>query len=187
MGRICRIGVVGHRVLAEPEKIRAGIDKALRRAVKYCGGQPVTVLSGLAEGADLLAAEAALAKPSVTLTAVLPLPRKRYVEDFRSARSRAEFERLMDQATDIITLPRQKSRPEAYAQLSDYLLKHCDVILAVWDGEPERGRGGTGATVRTAIDGGLPVAWVHAGNSVMKTERPMSLGTRQGRITYENF
>ena len=39
-------------------------------------------------------------------------------------------------------------------------MARCDVLLAIWDGEPARGEGGTGQIVAEAIEAGLPVVWV---------------------------
>jgi hypothetical protein len=40
------------------------------------------------------------------------------------------------------------------------VLRHSDVLLAVWDGMPARGPGGTGAIVAAARTMGLPLLWV---------------------------
>jgi hypothetical protein len=68
-----------------------------------------------------------------------------------------------------------------------YVLVHCDVLLAVWDGRGAQGRGGTGGIVAEARRRGLPLAWVHAGNRVLGTARPTSLGAEQGRVSFERF
>jgi hypothetical protein len=40
------------------------------------------------------------------------------------------------------------------------MLDRIDVLLALWDGKPARGRGGTAEIVRRAHDLGLPVVWI---------------------------
>ena len=74
-----------------------------------------------------------------------------------------------------------------YERDFQYLLDHCDVILAVWDGEDAQGRGGTGQIVRLAREAGMAVAWVHAGNRQPGTMTPISLDPDQGLVTYERF
>ena len=37
----------------------------------------------------------------------------------------------------------------------------CDALIAVWDGEKSRGRGGTAEIVGYAQEKGVPIAWVH--------------------------
>ncbi len=61
------IGVTGHRILAELDKINAGVDTALRRIEQAFPGQPLTVISSLAEGADRLVVRQVLARPQARL------------------------------------------------------------------------------------------------------------------------
>src|SRR5271170_895773 len=84
------VGVSGHRFLAEPDRLIAGIDRAIDR-VETVLGRPLTVLSSLAEGADRLVAGRILGRPAARLTAVLPLPAKDYLDDFESSGSKQEF------------------------------------------------------------------------------------------------
>ena len=180
------IGVTGHRFLAEVDKLEAGVDQALTEIERVFGG-PVTVISALAEGADRLVAERALARPGSALEVVLPLPRAEYLTDFRSAESKGAFERLLGRARRVIQIPTQSERDQAYLAGGEHVIRQADVLLAVWDGQEQQAKGGTGSIVRRARDLGLPIAWVHAGNRVPDSEEPTSLGPDQGRVTYESF
>ena len=51
-------------------------------------------------------------------------------------------------------------RRQAYTRLGTFLLGQIDILVAVWDGEPEEGAGGTGEVVRGALDAGIPVVWI---------------------------
>ena len=42
------------------------------------------------------------------------------------------------------------------------MVEHADVLIAVWDGRPARGMGGTADAVAYARQRGVPVLWVHA-------------------------
>ena len=181
------VTVVGHRFLAEVPKIEAGIDDALRRIEASHALRPLTVLSPLAEGVDRIAVLRALARPETRLIAPLPLEQSDYETDFLSEESLAEFRWLLGQADEVLVLPPPPSRAEAYEAGTRYLLDHADVVLAVWDGQPSQGQGGTGATVAEARRRGLPLAWVHAGNRRPGTSEPTTLGTTQGTVTYENM
>lgn len=185
------VGVTGHRVLAEVEKLEAGIDAALAEIERHFGDAPITIVSALAEGADRLAAERALLRPGARLEAVLPLPQPEYERDFQEASSLAAFRQLLARADRIVELPDRSGdrdgRVEAYLAGGQYLLDRCDVILAVWDGQGAQGRGGTGNIVELATAQGQPVAWVHAGNRQPGTMTPTSLGPDQGRVTYTSF
>ena len=96
------LGVVGHRILAEPAKIRAGVQQGLRRIEETFPGRALSILSALAEGADRLVAKEALARADAVLVAVLPLRQADYVTDFESAESRAEFLKLIGQHINLL-------------------------------------------------------------------------------------
>lgn len=185
------VGVTGHRVLAEVEKLEAAVDAALAEVERQVGGGSLTIVSALAEGADRLAAERVLSRPGARLEVVLPLPQAEYERDFQESSSVEAFRRLLARADRIVELPAtsgdQSGREDAYLAGGQYLLDHCDVILAVWDGQGAQGRGGTGHIVTLAREAGMPVAWVHAGNRRPGTMTPTSLGPDQGRVTYESF
>jgi hypothetical protein len=181
------IGVTGHRVLSEPEKIGAGVNAALRRIRSTFPNSPLTVISSLAEGADRLVARRVLSEHEGRLIVALPLPRADYINDFSSAESRLEFLDLLDGAEDVIELPPSPTRVGSYAAAGNYVLDHCDVLVAVWDGQPAQGEAGTAAVVASARARGLPLAWIHAGNRKPDTLEPTSLGNAQGTVSYERL
>lgn len=181
------IGVTGHRVLAEPHRVEAGVDEALRRIDQAFPGRVRTVLSSLAEGSDRLVARRALARHGTRLVALLPLPRADYLGDFATEESRREFEELLGRADEVREPPASRPRPEAYDVAGRDLLGRSDVVIAVWDGQAAQGQGGTGAVVAEARARGLPIAWVHAGNRRPGTLEPTSLGPEQGRVTLERM
>lgn len=180
------IGVTGHRILTELDRINAGVDQALRRIAQAFPGQPVTVISSLAEGADRLVVQRILTRYVARLVAPLPLLKSDYLSDFASAASKAEFLSLLDQADDVVELPSAPTRNGAYEAAGNYVLDHCEVLIAIWDGQGAQGQGGTGAIVARARQRGLPIAWVHAGNREPGTQEPTSLGAEQGKVTFEN-
>lgn len=181
------IGVTGHRILADLEKIEAGIELALDYIEKAYPGQPLAVMSQIAEGADRLAAKAVLSRPDGTLIVALPMPRADYETDFETAGSKAEFRELVSRAAEVIELPPVESRNRAYEAAGIYVLDHCDVLLTIWDGQGAQGQGGTGEIVSLARQRNLPIAWIHAGNRKPGTPEPTSLGDGQGKVTFENF
>lgn len=181
------IGVTGHRVLTEPERIQAGVDQALDRIAQRFPGQPLAVISSLAEGADRLVARRVLARPAARLVVPLPLAKADYLTDFESAESKQEFLDLLGRADQVVELPRAPTRDAAYEKAGEYALDHSDVLLAVWDGRHAQGEGGTGAIVAQARARGLPIAWVRAGNRRPGSREPVSLGPEQGRVTFERW
>jgi hypothetical protein len=181
------IGVTGHRVLAESDKVVRGIEEALLQIETAFPRRPLTVISSLAEAADRLVVHRVLRRPQARLVVPLPLPQPDYMTDFRSRESREEFLRLVDQADRVIVMGSTTTRDEAYAAAGLYVLDHCDVLVAVWDGQVPRGRGGTGNIVAQARQRGLPLAWIHAGNRDADTLEPTTLGEEQGTVTFERF
>jgi len=181
------IGVTGHRILMELEKVEAGIEEALVHIERKYPNRSLTVLSALAEGADRLVARSVLARLGAQLIATLPLSRSEYLEDFARAESREEFLGFLDRAAQVIELPPAPTRDAAYEAGGEYILNRCDVLLAVWDGQGAQGQGGTGGTVARARERGLPVAWVHAGNRRPGTLEPTTLGEEQGSVTFERL
>jgi hypothetical protein len=181
------LGVTGHRILAEMEKLEAGIGEALRFIERKFPGESLAVISSLAEGADRLVVHQVLTRPHSRLIVPLPVPQSDYLKDFPSPQSQKEFLSLLDRAGEVIALPPTPTREEAYEAAGNYVLNHCDVLMTVWDGQGAQGLGGTGGIVAEARRRKLPIAWVHAGNRRPGTEEPTSLGDEQGQITYENF
>ena len=181
------VGVTGHRFLADPERLTAGVEAALRRIEQAFPHGPLTVISALAEGADRLVARRFLARPEAHLVVPLPLPQSDYMADFESPASREEFLDLLAQAEQVVTLPPASNRDQAYAAAGRYVLDHCDVLIAIWDGKPAQGLAGTSEIVALARARRLPLAWIHAGNRLPGTNIPTSLGTEQGKVTFEHF
>jgi hypothetical protein len=184
---VITIGVTGHRILAEVERIEAGIEQALEFIENAYPDQPLAVMSQIAEGADRMVANAVLARPGATLIVPLPLPPADYETDFETEESKREFRKLISQASEVIDLPPVESRNVAYEAAGVYVLDHCDVLLTIWDGQGAQGQGGTGEIVSLARQRGLPIAWIHAGNRKPGTLEPTSLGDGQGTVTFEDF
>jgi hypothetical protein len=180
-----RIGATGHRVLAETDKVRAGIERALGDIRATYPEADLIALSSLAEGADRLVAEQILAA-SGRLIVPLPQERDEYAKDFATEASKREFWELLAQAEEVVEVPPQATRREAYRAAGIVVLDRCDVLVAVWDGRPAQGAGGTAEIVELARARGLPVAWVHAGNRRPGTMEATTLGEEQGRVTWEN-
>lgn len=181
-----RVGVTGHRFLAELHKLEDGVDHALRCLSAAYPGRRLVILSALAEGADRLVAQRVLLLEG-GLIALLPLPLSDYQKDFPSAESRAEFRRLLRCAEQVIQMPPAPSRDAAYAAAGYYTLEHCQVLIALWDGQEAQGQGGTGETVLAARRLGLPVAWIHTGNRRPCTLESTTLGDEQGQVTLERL
>ncbi|MGA5167843.1 MULTISPECIES: hypothetical protein [Streptomyces] len=154
-----RIGVTGHRDI--PDELHAHVREALlaavRAAVRAAGRHPgggVEALSSLAAGADQMFADAALAC-GAELTAVIPSGD--YEDGFADPGELARYHWLRKRATREVRMDYPRSTDEAYYAAGAYIADHCDRLLAVWDGRPARGLGGTGDIVGYARGLGKPV------------------------------
>jgi len=181
-----RVGVTGHRFLAEVDKLRAAVEDALDRVQSAFPNTKMAIVSPLAEGADRLVAKAGLAR-GAKLTVPLPLPVADYVTDFRTDRSKQQFRRLLEQAGEVMVVAATEDRNEAYAQVGLHVLDESDVIIAIWDGQPAQGEGGTADIVRRALDRGMPVLHIKAGNRKPGTTTPTTLGDEQGELLVHNL
>lgn len=182
-----RIGVTGHRVLADQEQLEAGLDAVALRLAAAFPGERWTIVSALAEGADRLVVRRLLARPATRLVVVLPLTADDYETDFCAAASRREFRSLLARADDVVQVATAAGRDAAYESAGRELLDRADVLIAIWDGRGAQGQGGTGAIVAQARERGLPLAWVHAGNRRPETLEPTSLGADQGKVAFERL
>lgn len=145
------------------------------------------MVSSLAEGADRVAVQRARERLSARLIAILPFAPTDFSRDFANAASRREFFTLLAVADDVVCVPRQRTRQAAYARAGGAIVDRSDVLLAVWDGRPSQGTGGTADVVSRARKRALPVVWIHAGNRKRGTLAPTSLGSSQGDVTFENW
>lgn len=148
---------------------RADVRKAYLR--KHEGGRPepvLTVLSPLAEGADRLVAEVAL-QQKYRLHVPMPFEQQVYEGDFKD--SVTEFRTLLEKANaGVLELDGGRDKKEtrrwhqsrSYEAVGRYVVHNCDLLIAIWDGAPPRGRGGTANIVRHALDKGVPVWWIDA-------------------------
>jgi len=182
-----KIGVTGHRVLSNPELIEAGILRVLSKISSIYPREAFTVISALAEGADCLFAKTAIFKLQAKLVVRLPLPAVDYKKDFSATEALETFDELLDLASAVTQENIPDSREDAYFATGKYILDHCDILVAIWDGQTAQGRGGTGEIVQLARKCGRPLAWIQSGNRYPGTLNPVDLGDQQGKVIYERF
>jgi hypothetical protein len=181
------VGVTGHRRLSAADGLRRRVLEILqciRQATPQHPQSKLVALSALAEGADRLVAELLLSNAiHGSLRVVLPLELADYRSDFQAEGSTKAFHALLDQAEEICFPPARQvvgkqrgqrapghapdesspsaDRNEAYERAGQYVVDHCDVLVALWDGEPAHGRGGTGDIVTYARQAGRPIVWIN--------------------------
>jgi len=137
-------GVSGHRdpVSADIPKLRAELEIVFSRFRAAYPNTPFQLLSPLAEGADRLAAEAALSC-QIKLLVPMPMAQEEYERDFPSAASLQEFRRLLAGAESYWEGPSAPSRTEQYAAVGDYIARKSNILILLWDGLDNDKVGGT--------------------------------------------
>lgn len=149
------VAVTGHRDLRAEDLpvLTIAVTDQLRQISGKYPNTPCLLLTGLAEGADRLAAHCAL-QAGWQLGVVLPLSQQLYEQDFSDQGSIDDFRNLISQASwcRVISSP-EIGRPECYERLGLWLYQHSHTLLAVWDGEPGKGPGGTAEVVRLFREG----------------------------------
>lgn len=162
------VGVTAHRDLvpAQVPAIEAAVTAFLRRLQSTHPALPVAVMSALAEGGDRLVARCALTL-GIPVVAPIPLALDDYRRDCGSPASVAEFDALLAR-TQVIHLPLVDgddsaavrapgpARDRQYAQLGVFVSSHCQILLALWDGKPSDGAGGTSDVVHFHLSGEMP-------------------------------
>ena len=173
------IGIIGHRPNRLPASGRAAVERQidevlglLRKAAEttrdryatFFADAPVTLtmISALADGADRMAARAAL-RDGFALASALPFPIADYEKDFSDAASREEYADLLARSARTLVLPGDHDRePRDYQAVGHLIIDNADIILAVWDGGGSGGRGGTTELVERAAAMGVPIVHVDA-------------------------
>lgn len=155
---MARIGVTGHRDIpvAALDDVHAGIRTQLREGTR-AGGR-AAAFSCLAAGADQLFAELAM-DCGVPVTAVIP-GAANYAEQLDGVAARVAYQRLLKSCAERVELPVADTDEAAYLAAGQWIVDHVDRLVAVWDGGPARGIGGTADIVDYARRAGVPVAVV---------------------------
>lgn len=169
-------GVSGHRDLlsaAVPE-LRDQLWQIFARFRAAYPHTPFRLLTPLAEGADRLTAEVALAS-EIGLFVPLPMEQQEYERDFTTAESLAEFHALLAIAEShweapIATNPGTESRARQYAGVGDFIARHSHVLILLWDGRDSRKVGGT-AWVKKRRE-----HWVNAASDPSRGIVPLGYG-----------
>ncbi|MFD8596389.1 hypothetical protein ACFV1L_15465 [Kitasatospora sp. NPDC059646] len=144
--------VTGHLDLTADtaRTVRAALDEFL---APFPAAE-LTGVSCLAPGADTLFADAVLARGG-RLVAVLPGPGCPGPQ--AAPAELADFVRLRAAAHRTLVLPAAVLDDAAYVAANAELLALADELVAVWDGGPGNGPGGTADMVAAARAAGVPV------------------------------
>src|SRR4051812_18030375 len=171
---VLSVGVTGHRADMLPDgsvgvlrdRIRrtleliasAGADLLAKEPKCFAAGPcELRFVSPIADGADQIAAEVAL-ELGWELQVITPFDRSAYRASLANDGARTRFDSLLDRAAGLLELPGDPDHGlDAYVMTGRATVAHCDMLIAVWDGLPPRGRGGTGEVVQFALTRGTAI------------------------------
>jgi hypothetical protein len=172
------VGFTGHRQIVAPEVISAAIDEAIQLLHKRTPGEWVA-LASVAQGSDQLFVQQILQR-GMSWHAILPLPAREFADDFEPEQwihvetllQRAEHLQISSDSFD-------GAREDAYLDCGLETVNGSDLLIAVWDGEPARGKGGTAEVIEYARSIGRPVILIDATTGESTVENWTHLDTHE--------
>lgn len=142
----------------------------------------LSVVTALAAGADQIGAKAAIAckADGWALDAIVPFERSAYRArldaDLADQDGSAQFDDLLSQCDTVFEMsdfappdldPNTKniSHDEflvrrRYRTVGQIIIRQCDILIALWDGAPASGMGGTADVMTRARRLGVPIVWI---------------------------
>lgn len=135
---------------------------------RHAGGT-LRIISQIATGADTWVTQEAL-KMDYELQCILPFERSEYALDFTDPDALGTYNDLLARAGaavmeldgrfTVISPVEHKHPGVSYEASGRALIHQTDLLIAIWDGNAEKGKGGTGQVVREALQNGIPVVWI---------------------------
>lgn len=174
------VAVTGHRpnrLVVGEARLRNRIGAvlaAIRSGAARSDLSPLAALTALAEGADRTFADAAFAL-GYRVEVLLPFESATYETTFGNSEDTPRYRALLDRASRVEALPeRPTDDTAAYEAVGRACVDRCDILIAVWDGRPAAGRGGSPDIIDYALSRSRPVVWIDA----VRDRRPMMLSGR---------
>ncbi|MET8287890.1 hypothetical protein ABZV80_21905 [Streptomyces sp. NPDC005132] len=146
-----RLGITGHRGLSPEVEGQVRVD--LTTIVAVYDAEDLVAVSCISDGPDTWFAQAVLDHGG-RLEAVIPAAEYREtLPDWHHP----VYDELMAQADDVHHTGMKESTPQAHQAGSEVVVGLADQLIAVWDGQPARGYGGTADVIAYAHSVGLPI------------------------------
>ena len=139
------VGVTGRRRIVQGAiPFVEATTRELFRALANAANAPIVVETGLAVGADSIAARAAIEEREkhetsrIRVRAVTPFPVEEYERDF-NAEELETFRALLRACDEIVELPAnsetKRNRARQYAALGEKLVEESVVLVSYWSGD----------------------------------------------------
>lgn len=175
---VMTVGFSGHRTIEdapEAERLIAKTLKAIGAAFEalkqadaeaFDGAPRLRLMIGAAPGTDRTVAAAWSAARLGEVHPIYPFRDPAgafaYTDDPRKADpdTRVETPAAGQAWTGIDSVSLGLAHEQAHAEVGRWIVRHCDLLVAWWNGGPPGGPGGAGDTVLRALERGLPVIWL---------------------------
>lgn len=161
------VGFSGHRRLVDAAGAGVAIRGALEALQRQIPGEWIA-LSSIATGGDRVFVQQARAM-GLSWHAILPLPRAEFERDFAPAEWK-EVEATLGHADHVRIIGDSGDREESYLDCGIETVNEADILLAVWDGDPARGKGGTADIVQYARSVHRPLLIIDAQTHEVRRE-----------------
>jgi hypothetical protein len=148
------------------KEVLAGELKAAFAMLVAAGVSEARLLTGLARGADIMAARAWRETGLGPVHAVFS-----FLTD-TPGRNAGD---LMEHGTWLDGAAARDSGRNPYLAQTRWLIGAADLLVVVWTGKHARGAGGTADAVRLALEHGVPVLWIQPGGAGPQLIRPERL------------
>lgn len=144
-----KVGITGHQRLDDPNAwgwVKSTLNHELDALEP-----PIIAVSSLAIGADQLFASIALHRGG-QIHAVIPF--QGYERTF-GPQDLDAYHRILSKAAVVEILQTDRTDEDNYLAAGKRIVELADLIIAVWDGKPAKGKGGTADIVSYAIQKGI--------------------------------
>ena len=148
------VGFTGHRHLDDSDAAAAAIGAALASLRRESPGEWIA-LSSIAKGSDQLFVREARAA-GMSWHAILPLAKAEFAADFTPP-DWAVAEKALATADHVYVINENGDREDSYLDCGIETVNGADVLIALWNGDPARGKGGTADVVQYAQSIGKPL------------------------------
>lgn len=143
------VGITGHQGL--PAEAVALLEERLPVILRDLSA--TEMVASLAQGADQVCAAIAVGQ-GVPLRVIIPS--QSYDATFDDE-GFGRYQHLLERASSVVTLGYDAPSEEAFFAAGRQVADESDVLIAVWDGQPAAGLGGTGDVVAYARGKGTRV------------------------------
>lgn len=147
------IGFTGHQRILHPDRwswVKEKFTQILRK-VAHPGDR---VISSLASGGDQVFSQVAL---SEGLQIEVVIPCFGYEAAFQTPDDLRQYEVLLARAARLTRLDFSGPSEEAFLEAGIQVINQSGLVVALWNGKPAAGKGGTAEIVNYARKQGIPV------------------------------